>query len=150
MQSLQCPLEISSCNTRLTKVKFRLKKTQLKTIFNSRPEGKLFKGNCLKDNCPRGISREKLFGGVVAQRRIIQGQLPGWRQRPEGYCPGESFMGNSCSGENYSGGIVWAVKVRVIIVQGEFHGRKFSGCSYPGGTVIELDVFDRVLNFCFC
>ena len=60
----------------------------------------------MKDNCPRGISREKLFGGVVAQRIIIQGQLPGWRQRPEGYCPGESFMGNCCSGENYSGGIV--------------------------------------------
>ena len=83
MKSLQCPLEISSCNTRLAKVKFRLKKTQLKTIFNSRPEGKLFKGNCSRGNGPWGnfkgsnCPRNSSPGGELFTGNCPEGNIPG-------------------------------------------------------------------------
>ena len=59
---------IPSCNTRFAKVKFRLKMTQLEIIFNSCPEGKIFRVNCpgaknLGGNCPGGDSWGKMFGG---------------------------------------------------------------------------------------
>ena len=88
---------IPSCNTRFAKVKFRLKTTQLETIFNSCPKGKLFRGNCpggnfMESNCMGGSC---LWGNY--SRAIVRGQKPG------GKCPG---------------GISWGAIVQGVVVQG--------------------------------
>ena len=57
MRGLQCLLKVSSCNTPFTKVKLKLKTTQLKIICNSYPERK--------------------FSGVIVLREFHRGKLSG-------------------------------------------------------------------------
>ena len=75
MRGLLCPLRISNCNNRFTKVKFRLKTTQLKTVFSILSTGKIIQ------NCPRGgISWGKIVRELVVQgnySRAIVGKLFG-------------------------------------------------------------------------
>ena len=74
---------ISSCNTCFAKVKFRLQKTKLEKFFDSCPERKLFRGNCLRSNCPGGEFMEDNCPGGSYPGGIIQGKLFGG-QKPGG------------------------------------------------------------------
>ena len=64
MRGLQCLLKVSSCNTPFTKVKLKLKTTQLKIICNSYPERK--------------------FSGVIVLREFHRGKLSGGGSYPGG------------------------------------------------------------------
>ena len=77
---------IPSCNTRFVKVKLRLKTTQLETIFNSCPDGKLFRGNYPRGNFPGG---NFMGGGQVCEwgELLFRGGL--FRDN----CPGEKLRG---------------------------------------------------------
>ena len=62
---------IPSCNNRFAKVKFRLKKMKLETIFNSCPERILFRGNYPRGNCPGG----NFHGGQLSGGSYPGGEL---------------------------------------------------------------------------
>ena len=87
---------IPSCNTHCARVKFRLKKTQLETIFNNCPEGKLFRGNC---------PGSKNMGAIVLGG-ISWGKL----------------SGGSCPGMNYSGVIVLGIDMGEIVQEAVIQG----------------------------
>ena len=110
---------IPSWNTRFAKAKFRLKTTQLKTIFNGCWVRKLFRGNCPRGNCLAG----NFIGGNGLSDSypggIIQGQLSG-EQKPGGNCPRGNFMGGNCLG---------------VVVQGGLFGGKCLGGASPGRIV---------------
>ena len=113
---------------------FKLKTTQLETVFNSCSEG-VTQGQ-LSWGEGGAISWEAIVRGVVVQGGIIQGLLSGG-QKPGGNCPRGNLMGSncprgSCQGQNYSGAIVWEIKFPGVIVQGRFHGKNYPGGSYPG------------------
>ena len=79
---------ISYYNTRFAKVKFKLKMTQLETIFYSCPERKLFRGNCLMGNCPEGNFMGGNFPGGNYSGAILRGAKT-WRDN----CPWGEFHG---------------------------------------------------------
>ena len=74
---------ILCCNTGFAKLKFRLKTTQLKTIFYSCPVRKLFKGNFSMVNSPKGNLGGNFPGesypGGMSQWKLSWGQKPGWQ-----------------------------------------------------------------------
>ena len=72
-----------SCNTRFAKVKFRLKTTQLETIFNS---------------CPGDKKRRLVVQGSIIQGQLLRGQKPGSEY------PGRNFMGDICPEGSYPEG----------------------------------------------
>ena len=103
---------IPSWNTRFAKAKFRLKTTQLETIFNGCWVTKLFRGNCPRGNC---LAENFVGGNGLSDSYpggIIQGQLSG-EQKPGGNCPRGNFMGGTCLG---------------VFVQGRLFGVNVWGC----------------------
>ena len=79
------------CNTCFAKVKFKLKNTQLETIFSSRPEGNysgavvlggFLRGNRTTGSCARGdyseaIVRGRKHGGQSSAGSFHGGIIPG-------------------------------------------------------------------------
>ena len=68
------------CNTCFAKLKFKLKNTQLETIFSSRPKGnylgavvlgRFLRGNRPTGNCARGDYSEAIVRGAKAWGAIV-------------------------------------------------------------------------------
>ena len=107
---------IPSCNTRFAKVKFRLKMTELETIFNSCPEGKLLRGNCPRGNfMEANIPRGSCPGGKYSST-IVWGAKT-WEQKP---------------GEQLSWGGFMRGNFLRVVVQGELFGGNFMVGRSPG------------------
>ena len=95
MRDLKFPLRIPS-NTLFANVKFRLKTTQLKTIFNSYPGGN--------------------YSGAIVQGKIALEEFHG------GQLSKEELFGDNCSGvKSLGGNYPWGGIVRAAVIQGNCH-----------------------------